>query len=396
MHRLLSFYLGCLAVVLLLGDGQFAFSQATVTATAPATPSPAAAAPTAAPAAALPRPGIFSALGTRCQKCKARLKHSALGKLLKNAKGPLSTMTGGLVAPAGAHAAAHDPAGGPPPPPPPAVGAAAKIKKEQAAAAARREAVRYLSTVDCHWYPEAEKALIASLRTDRSECVRYEAALALNSGCCCTTGTIEALRIAAAGSNRDGNPGERSMRVRLAAYHALEHCLCNSPGEALEAAPYRSRPETPEQPLRRNDGEEVLGEAAHALPEYYERVANAPADAVLRNARRTLDALRPAPNGAAGVQGPTTVAASGQGSIAGIWAASASPTSQVASPTGPGVPSANDVPETLPVVHRPRPAASHSQRATRQHEAPPVQLRRLPHDEPEPVYLSREPSAPWR
>ena len=72
--------------------------------------------------------------------------------------------------------------------------AAAKIKQEEMAAHARCDAVKYLATVDCHWYPEAEAALICALRTDRSECVRYEAAVALNNGCCCTKKTVEALR----------------------------------------------------------------------------------------------------------------------------------------------------------------------------------------------------------
>src|SRR5262245_36253008 len=35
-----------------------------------------------------------------------------------------------------------------------AEGAAAAIQKSEAEAAARRAAVRYLGTVDCHWYPE--------------------------------------------------------------------------------------------------------------------------------------------------------------------------------------------------------------------------------------------------
>ena len=68
-------------------------------------------------------------------------------------------------------------------------GAAARIKQEEADAKARRADVRYLGTVDCNRYPEAEKALIKALRTDRNECVRWEAALALGNGCCCTKAT---------------------------------------------------------------------------------------------------------------------------------------------------------------------------------------------------------------
>src|SRR5207248_6163987 len=105
------------------------------------------------------------------------------------------------------------------------VGAAAKIKKDEAEAKARRAAVRYLGTVNCHYWPEAEAALIGSLRGDRNECVRWEAAMALGSGCCCTKKTIAALDITVTGSDKDGNPSETSERVRAAAMSALQHCL---------------------------------------------------------------------------------------------------------------------------------------------------------------------------
>ena len=47
-----------------------------------------------------------------------------------------------------------------------AVGAAAAIQADEAGAAQRRAAVRYLGTVDCHYWPEAEDALIGALRTE--------------------------------------------------------------------------------------------------------------------------------------------------------------------------------------------------------------------------------------
>src|SRR2546425_250805 len=75
----------------------------------------------------------------------------------------------------------------------PAEAAAAKIRADEAGAKARRTAVKYLATVDCHYYPEAEAALIAALRADRNECVRLEAALALGGGCCCTRNAAQAL-----------------------------------------------------------------------------------------------------------------------------------------------------------------------------------------------------------
>src|SRR5947209_3506050 len=84
--------------------------------------------------------------------------------------------------------------------------------------------MRYLGTVDCHYWPEAESALIKGLRTDKNECVRWEAALSLGRGCCCTRKTMEALRIAASGSEIDGNPAELSQRVKALAVKSLNHC----------------------------------------------------------------------------------------------------------------------------------------------------------------------------
>src|SRR5205823_14946141 len=110
-------------------------------------------------------------------------------------------------------------------PPDGAEGAAARIKADEAGAKKRRAAVRYLGTVDCNYWPEAQEALINSLRADRNECVRLEAAWALGRGCCCTRKTLEALALTVSGSERDGNPIERSDRVRAAAQGSLDHCL---------------------------------------------------------------------------------------------------------------------------------------------------------------------------
>jgi len=136
--------------------------------------------------------------------------------------------------------------------------AAAKIAKDEAEAKERRAAVRYLGTVDCHyWGDVAEPALIASLRTDRNECVRWEAAMALGNGCCCTKKTIAALTISVygvdkegltvAGNLSDGAPVETSERVKAAALAALQHCLsCYSE----TAAPAPEKPERPpEKPV---------------------------------------------------------------------------------------------------------------------------------------------------
>jgi hypothetical protein len=109
-------------------------------------------------------------------------------------------------------------------------GAAARVKADEMAAKERRAAVRYLGTVECNRWPEAEMALINSLRGDRNECVRLEAAWVLGRGCCCTPKIVAALSLTVSGSDRDGFPVERSERVRAVALASLNHCLaCLAP-----------------------------------------------------------------------------------------------------------------------------------------------------------------------
>jgi hypothetical protein len=134
----------------------------------------------------------------------------------------------------------------------PAEEAAQKIKADEAQAKARRAAVKYLGTVDCHYFPEAEKALIAALLNDRNECVRLEAALALGNGCCCTKKTMEALQIVVTGSTKLGNPGETSERVKAAALGALQHCLARQ-----TEPPVPRQPERPPETIRPPEVPEV-------------------------------------------------------------------------------------------------------------------------------------------
>ena len=86
------------------------------------------------------------------------------------------------------------------------VGVKAKMQMDKMNAKARKEAVDELKTADCHYWPEAEEALIAALRTDRNEAVRYTAAKALANGKCCTKKTIDAL----ADLRQRGRPRRRS------------------------------------------------------------------------------------------------------------------------------------------------------------------------------------------
>jgi len=200
---------------------------------------------------------------------------------------------------------------------PGAEGAAAAIMLDEAGAKARRAAVRYLGTVDCHYWPEAEDALVAALRGDRNECVRWEAALALGRGCCCTKKTIEALTIVVSCSDRDGAPKETSHRVHAAAAAALDHCLeCYA---SVATAPAGEKPierttppvETIPPPTPQPSAAKPInpGEAKTAAgltpvtpppvvvkrpvgPAYYAHVAKAPLAAVLAEARRVAEKHR--------------------------------------------------------------------------------------------------------
>ena len=147
---------------------------------------------------------------------------SPFGQLATGAAGPMAALSGGLMPNCClANSIENDILNQPPGS---SEGAAARIKKDEEDAKARRAAVRYLGTVDCQYWPEATLALVASLRKDRNECVRLEAALALRNGCCCNQKTIAALAMCVSGSTEDGAPAEKSDRVRAVAAEALARC----------------------------------------------------------------------------------------------------------------------------------------------------------------------------
>lgn len=226
-----------LALALSCGLSPLAWGQVPAVPAAPAVPGVPGAAPGATAAVTDPVTGatsVASATGgggnlwsffcmTPAQKaaCKERFCRSTVAKFLQQAMAParlLSGGNGGGCCPAVLPSDLAQPADS-------AGGAAARIKADEAAAKARRADVRYLGTVDCRYWPEAKAALINSLRADRNECVRFEAALAFQRGCCCNKDTIRALTIAVNCSDEDGNPREASSRVREAAMHALQHCV---------------------------------------------------------------------------------------------------------------------------------------------------------------------------
>jgi hypothetical protein len=157
----------------------------------------------------------------RCHRCWC---DSGIGKMVASAMRPMGMYTGGLIG-GGCCSCTRPTATELAKPADSADGAAARIKQDELEAKARREAVRYLGTVDCRYWPEAEEALINALRGDRNECVRFEAACALQRGCCCTPKIAEALSITIEGDNRDGRPAERSERVKSAAAAALSMCV---------------------------------------------------------------------------------------------------------------------------------------------------------------------------
>lgn len=184
---------------------------------------PVAAPPGAAPAAAVgaagEKVGFIKRLCQGLDECKRKLCKSPAGKLLNGMTAPLTAMTGGVIPPfCPLMPDAKDLAK------PGVAGAAAAAQKEALEAGERKAAVRFLGTLDCRYFPDAAVKLANALRGDSSECVRYEAALVLNRGCCCTELTVKALTASVSGTDADGFPAERSLRVRCAAALALEKC----------------------------------------------------------------------------------------------------------------------------------------------------------------------------
>lgn len=278
--------------------------------------------------------------------CKTKFCQSQLGQMMNNGMKPFSSLTGGLVpgcCPLVNPADLAKPADS-------AEGAAARIKQDEAAAKARREAVRYLGTVDCRFWPEAQDGLINALRTDRNECVRLEAALALGRGCCCNKKTIKALSISVAGTDEDGNPAENSERVKAAAAAALQNCLAyvevtpipeKIPEQPREAPPQREGATTRAlsggaEPLlsQQLDAGEPAGTA------YYKNLRGTPMNEVTVRARQTLANSRAATH----QTGPTYNAKDG---LLGIIKSSVSPSSKEAGAVQPVInPSALSVAAT--------------------------------------------------
>jgi hypothetical protein len=236
----------------------------------PAGPAPAAPAVPAPPGP--PQPALLNAIGLgpdQLAACKDKICSCCLGQGLLGFTNILSALSGGCLEPCC-----------PPKPFPPGAGGAAgdagKIQAELAKCKDEIKAIRYLATLDCHYFPEAGKDIADALRQSRCECVRLEAARALGTGCCCNPYTVQKLAICVAGSNRDGNPSETSERVRAAAYFSLEHCLAclggpreppKAPERGPETGPERAPAPEPKPP-------EVTKEKVSAQLAAYARQTN--------------------------------------------------------------------------------------------------------------------------
>jgi hypothetical protein len=266
---------------------------------------PAAAGPTTA-AAAQPQT-IWSSLGIskpQLLACRYEKCATPCGQFINKMTMPLAAFTGGIIPgfcplmPSPAELADQG-----------AVGAAAKIKAEEAQAKARKAAMRYLGTVDCMRFPDAQDALIMGLRGDTNECVRFEAALALGNGCCCTKATMEALSISASCSDRDGKPREYSDRVRAASASALERCLScyvdpNPPKveKVIEGKPEEGpkdlKPEELKVPgdkknVAEEDKDAVKNTSKEKAPrpvglEYYRKIESVPRNQIVEEGRRVM------------------------------------------------------------------------------------------------------------
>jgi hypothetical protein len=269
--------------------------QAAAFGQAPAAPAPAAAAAAGDPAAAAAaKPTFCERLDKACDKCRRKICATPLGGMLNSITKPLSIATGGIIPNFCPIKPSDDDLKKPG-----AEGAAAQAMKDAVEASARRKAVRLLGTFDCHWYPEAEAGLAAALRTDRAECVRLEAAIALNRGCCCTRLIVEALEDCVGGTDKLG-PSENSPRVQAIACMALERCLGCPDAIAIEEVPQtinEHREERREEAPRRLDepgGSKPVGPGTQLTPQNNPsfgpsaKGSGKPSRALLEHARQTL------------------------------------------------------------------------------------------------------------
>jgi hypothetical protein len=305
----------------------------------------------AVPAQASGIVGLVQMAAGAIKACKAKICACPLGQMITNAGKPLNTALGGLLCPPCCPPVNQDDLKKPSTLPD---GACAKIMQEELEMPKRRKSIQCLARVDCHWWPEAEAALIGALRADRNECVRLEAAKALAGGCCCTKKTIEALVIVVSGSKKDGNPSENSERVKAMAMLALQHCLVCFVDEE-EPKP----PELPKKPppAKVPPPPAPTADLDYELPNlaYYDNLDRVPVGQVLLEARKVAQAAPPKPTDTA------VAGATGSRSIYQLWVdAERSPTQPAKSAVQPASATARMAPTTpapAPAPTTPAPAA---------------------------------------
>jgi hypothetical protein len=308
---------------------------------APAAPGaavPPLAAPAAAPPAAAPSNLWSFLLPSKDMKtaCKEHICSTQIGQLLNNSLSPIGAFTGGLLGPCCPQYTQDDLKK----PSDSAEGAAAKIKADEAGAKARVAAVKYLAHVDCSYWPEAADALVNALRADKNECVRFAAAQALGTGCCCGKKTIVALSIAAAGSDRDGNPAEKSDRVRMVAQSSLELCLarCGCAIPIPTSVPKEGPTEGP-SPIKRIGATEMQDSKPVEPAAYYKRVESMTNAQLTETVRRSLLTWNE-PSAQAVMDGDVNVAMAGGTSYAadhsllGVFSGAFAPAKSLLAPPG--------------------------------------------------------------
>jgi hypothetical protein len=223
----------------------------------------------AAPGVGLKPGGFFHALSTTRQGICLKLKQSPIGGLIAEMRKPLSTVTGGLIAPTAKPVPAEIAAAGP-------QGTAAQIQAIKLDAPKRVDAVKQLAFIDVRYHPEAAQTLVAALRADPSECVRLEAARTIATLKTCTKPIAEALRICVESVETDGNPAELSPAVRRQAAQSLSCCLnCLSDSQPTQSLDIRPEyPVTPAAyvevtPVVGNRGDEVRSGHSTMQNPYY-------------------------------------------------------------------------------------------------------------------------------
>jgi hypothetical protein len=357
----------------------------------PAAPDPLGIAPYPPPPG--PTTTLWSFLGLSPAQVEYRqraLARTPLGQLRSRIQNPLSKLTGGLIPPFPPQTPTLAELQAPGP-----VGAAAKVKLDRMGAKDRIDAVHYLGSVDCTYWPEAEDAMVAALRVDRNEWVRLEAAKTLGKGCCCTKKTITALTMAATCSDADGNPSEKSPRVVAAAQQSLEHCLnevCQIP--AVMEAPVTPIPvpETPKE-LPKSGTEPAAwtkpgpdgGDRMAARPvgkEFYDRVVvRRPWPEIVAFARNGLMNAPPIPveasgldlEGSGGVYAAVPRRPDRPANLLDLLLGQDEPPAPPAAPATPATPQ-----QTRPASQPPRPVQQAQQPPVPQPQQPPSQPRPVP------------------